>query len=295
MPLPELEAYHRAHRKYKYECNDNIKGIKFRKLIHPIFLLGLAIGRTVSRDRLHVIQDLHKPSKKPVIFACTHIGWKDIEMNFAAVKTHAYLFLGDPRDLYRRTEGVLLGLNGVICIDTDHKEDRFIGKETGVRLLEAGGNLLIYPEGAWNVTENQPVMPMFSGTAEIAIRTGAEIIPVATEQYGKQYYVNIGRNIHTERFDLSQKQELTDALQDVLCTLKWEIWEKFGITSRKDIPNDYSKTFLAGFEAQMDEVYSLEDIYITRYHQKVVSPEEAFEFMKRIEPNRKNAFLFRNK
>lgn len=295
MPLPELEAYHREHRKYKYESNEKIKGIKLRKFIHLILLWGLAVGRVVSRDQLHIIQDLHKPSKKPIIFACTHIGWKDIEMNFAAVKTHAYLFLGDPRDLYRRTEGVLLGLNGVICIDTDHKEDRFIGKETGVRLLEAGGNLLIYPEGAWNVTENQPVMPLFSGTAEIAIRTGAEIIPVATEQYGKHYYVNIGRNIHIEEFDLSQKQKLTDELRDVLCTLKWEIWEKFGVTSRNNIPNDYLKTFLDGFEVQMNGVYSLEDIYLTRYHQKVVSPEEAFAHLQDLIPNRNNAFLFRTK
>lgn len=129
--------------------------------------------------------------------------------------------------------------------------------------MESGGNLLIYPEGAWNITENQVVMPLFPGTAEIAIRTGAEIIPVATEQYGKHYYVNIGENIRTEGFDLSQKQKLTDELRDALCTLKWEIWEKYGVESRKNIPSDYLKIFLAEFESQMDEVYSLEDIYIS--------------------------------
>lgn len=291
--LPELEAYHRDQREYQYECNTAITGIRWRKLIHPILLVGLAVGRAISKDRLHIVQDLHTYSEKPVIFACTHIGWKDAYMNFAAVKTHAYLFLGDPRDLYRRVEGLLLHLNGVICVDTDQKRDRFIGKETCVRLLESGGNLLIYPEGAWNVTENQVVMPLFPGTAEIAIRTGAEIVPVAAEQYGKHYYVNIGRNIRTNELNLSQKKQLTDELRDTLCTLKWEIWERFGADSRKNISDDYSKTFLASLEAQMNDVYSLEDIYTTRYHQKVTSPQEAFTHLEHLIPCRENAFLFR--
>ena len=295
MPLTELEAYYRTRREEQYEKNAPIKGIAWRTFIHPILLFGLAVSRAISKDRLHIVGDCHTNSNKPVIFACTHIGWKDIEMNFAAVKTHAYLFLGDPRDLYRRAEGVLLNLNGVICIDTDNKRDRFIGKETAVRLLEAGGNLLIYPEGAWNVTENQIVMPLFSGTAEIAIRTGSEIIPVATEQYGKDYYVNIGKNISVEGYTLEQKQKLTDDLRDVLCTLKWDIWEKYGADFLENIPDNYFKIFLARFEEQMDEVYTLEDIYITRYHQKVVTPEEAFAHLKEITPSRENAFLWRKR
>lgn len=293
MPLSELEAYHRTHREYQYERNTAITGIRWRKLIHPILLMVLAVGRVISKERLHIVGDLHTYGKKPVIFACTHIGWKDIEMNFAAVKTHAYLFLGDPRDLYRKAEGLLLHLNGVICMDSDQKNDRFIGKETCVRLLDSDGNLLIFPEGAWNVTENQVVMPLFPGTAEIAIRTGAEIIPVATEQYGKHYYVNIGKNIHTEGFDLLNIKQLTDELRDVLCTLKWEIWEKHGVDSRNNISDDYLKIFLAGFEAQMNGVYSLEDIYATRYHQKVASPQETFAYLTHLIPCRENAFLFR--
>lgn len=128
MPLPELEAYHRAQREDQYERNTTMAGIKWRKLIHPILLFGLALSRAISKDQLHIVQNRHTQSKKPVIFACTHIGWKDIEMNFAAVKTHAYLFLGDPRDLYRRADGVLLRLNGVICIDSDQKRIDLSGR-----------------------------------------------------------------------------------------------------------------------------------------------------------------------
>lgn len=67
-------------------------------------------------------------------------------------------------------------------------------------------------------------MPLFAGTAEMAIRTGAEIVPIAFEKFGKNFVVNIGKNITPKNYALSQKQELTVLLRDTLSTLKWEIW-----------------------------------------------------------------------
>lgn len=84
---------------------------------------------------------------------------------------------------------------------------------------------MIFPEGVWNVTENLPVMPLFTGAAEMAICTRAEIVPIVFEKFGKNFYVNIGANISPKNFVLEQKQELTDMLRDRLATLKWELWE----------------------------------------------------------------------
>lgn len=136
-------------------------------------------------------------------------------------------------------------------------------------------------------------MPLYSGAAEIAIRSGCEIVPVAIEQYDRRYYVNIGENINLNEYEISQKKEATENLRDTLCSLKWEIWEKYGKALRKDIPEGFSETFLAQYEAQTDEAYTLEDIHNTRYHPKVVSPEEAFGFMHDLKPCRENGFLFR--
>lgn len=85
----------------------------------------------------------------------------------------------------------------------------------------------------------------------------------------------------------------TAELRDILCTLKWEIWEKHGKALRADIPNDYMRTFIAGYEEQMDEVYTMEDVRNTRYHPEATSPEEAFAFMQHLIPCWENAFLFR--
>lgn len=293
MPLPELEEYYRTCRADAYNNNEPIKGIKWRKRLHFLLILGLRISRLISGEKLCIINDQHTEKGKPLIYACTHIGWSDIEMTFAAIKSHAFMFWGDPGEMYRRVEGFLFAFNGAICCDSGYKNDRFVGKETGIRLLQQGGSLLIYPEGAWNIIENQVVMPLYSGTAEMAIRSGAEIVPIAMEQYNKTYYVNIGKNINLAGYTVSQKKQATEELRDILCTLKWEIWEKYGKALRADIPDGYRETFLAEYEAQTDEAYTLEDVRNTCYHPKMASPEEAFAFMEELVPCRENAFLFR--
>lgn len=293
MPLPELEKYYRTCRANSYENNEPIKGIKWRKRLHFLLILGLRISRMISKEKLCIINDQHTDTGKPLIYACTHIGWKDVEMAAAAIKSHVYPFWGDPREMYRSVEGFLFNFNGVICCDTSSKSDRHIGKELCIRLLRQGGSLLIYPEGAWNIIENQVVMPLYSGAAEMAIRSGAEIVPIAMEQYDKSYYVNIGKNINLTDYGLSQKWQATEELRDVLCTLKWEIWEKYGRISRSDIPEDYLNTFIAGYEEQTDNSYTIEDICNTRYHSKETPPEEAFKYLQDLIPSRNNAFLFR--
>lgn len=296
MPIKELEEYYRIRRANSYEKEEPIKGISWRKRLHFLTIFGLWVSRIISKEKLCVIRDLHINTGKPLIYAATHIGWYDVEMIFSAIRSHAYAFWGDPGETYRRIEGFLLDFNGVVCCDSDHREDCYIAKETCIRLLEQGGSLLIYPEGAWNIIENQVVMPLFSGAVEIAIRTGAEIVPIAIEQYDKRYYVNIGENISLDGQGLENKKAVTNQLRDILCTLKWEIWEKYGQVLRKDIPNEYSNTFLKQYESQTDDTYTIEDIENTRYHDKsVTEPSEAFEYLEHLIPCSENAFLFRER
>lgn len=293
MPLSELEEYYRNRRKAAYESNAPTKGIRWRKSLHFLLIWGLRISRLIWAEKLHIVNDKHTDTGKPLIYAATHIGGHDVEVTFEAIKAHAFAFWGDPGEMYRRSEGALFSFNGAICCDSDHKDDRYIGKETSIRLLKQGGSLLIYPEGAWNIIENQVVMPLYPGTIEIAIRSGAEIVPIAIEQYGKHYYVNIGKNMSLQGKDVCEKQELTYQLRDILCTLKWEIWDRYGHALRKDIPYNYSEIFLARYQAQENEAYTLEDVRNTRFHSKMASPKEAFAFAKDLIPNRENAFLFR--
>lgn len=293
MPQKELELYYRERRETDFNENKKFKGIALRKKLHYALLTGLAIKHFCSKQKLFIVSDRRKKTDKPIIYASTHIGRNDPEFNCRAIKQPFYFFVGDPRELYRNFDGLLLYINGMICCDLNSKSDRYVAKESCVRLLQQGGNVCIYPEGAWNITENQPVMALFTGTAEAAIRTGAEIIPIAIEQYGKSYYVNIGENINSDKWQLAQKQELTDTLRDALATLKWEIWDTRGVCKRETIPQNYSSVFLKSFEEQMDSGYTMEDVWKTYFHNKYnADAAEVMKCMQNIKPSFANAFLF---
>ena len=61
-----------------------------------------------------------------------------------------------------------------------------------ISTLKAGDNLMYFPEGAWNMSPNLPMLPCFLGIIDVPKRGGADIIPVAIEQYGKHFKINIG-------------------------------------------------------------------------------------------------------
>ena len=161
-------------------------------------------------------------------------------------------------------------------------------------LAESGGNLLIFPEGVWNTSENQVVQYMFSGTADIAIQTGADIIPVAIMQYGKRFIVNIGNNICSEKW--TQKQLLTDYLRDAMASLQWEIYETQPTTKRSGIPDNASELYRQSFIDMGRGIITWKEMKDTSYHPKdITSYEEAFSFMDKLIPSRENAFLLRRK
>ena len=134
----------------------------------------------------------------------------------------------------------MLFLNGVICVETKDKNDRHIAKERAIELLRKGGSLVIYPEGAWNLTANLLMLPLYAGVLEIAKESGADIVPVALEKYDDTYYANIGENIDVSQIDISNKAEVTNWLRDIFATLKWGILESVEILNRKDIPQNYN-------------------------------------------------------
>ena len=295
MPQEKLNQYYRDKRKYEYENNVPFKGIKLRSKLHKLIQGIVKINNCLEGITYRILHDKRMPTDRPIIYACTHIGRYDPEVILAAVKKPCYLFFGDPNGIYKSILGFFVWLNGVLYLDTAYKEDRMIAKEMGIRLLNQGGSLGIFPEGAWNVTENEVVMKLYSGTAEMAIRSGADIIPIAIEQRGRTFCVNIGENIMCRNLSMDKSNELTDKLRDVLCTLKWEIWEQYGISARKNIPEGYAQTFIDRIMSESDMGYTLEDIIATRYKDKRnLSPKEVFAFADNLIPNRNNLFLLKS-
>lgn len=299
MSIEELTLYYAELRKYEYNKGVPLKGIKLRKKIHFLINIILKIDEILSQEKIIKIGDEHtKDKKKPKIFACTHIGGNDVQRVFQIIKEPAYLMFGNPGEVYKELIYQALKLNGVIPLNTDDKTDRHIAYNRAAELLKKGGNLLIFPEGAWNITPNVFVMKLFTGTVRLAKETGADIIPIGVEQYGKYFYYNIGKNYSIPSDTTKSIDYYTDELRGILAALKFEIMESQPVLQRKDIPNDYLKTFQDEIinRCNYTQGFTIEDAIKERFHDKnVTTEEEAFAFFENLEITQDNCFLARTK
>lgn len=275
--LKELEQYYFNQRKEK---GTSIDYLEARKRIQPLLLSLVKLDRIISKEKLEIIGDKRIKTDRPIIYACTHIGGNDIQRFFEAIKEHTYLFLGDPKELYRDISGLLLNLNGVISFETYNKEDRKLATKKALELLKQNGRLMICPEGAWNITYNLPCMKLYSGVSKMAIETNAIIVPLAIEQYDNKFYVNIGENIDINTFENLSIENLNEYLRDAMATLKWKIWEKQTI-KRNEILEEYIQTFKQNIVDKCPYGFTIEDVEKTMYKDsKIIDEQEVFEPIK---------------
>ena len=285
MTVKELEEYYASKRKYEYDMGKPIKGIELRKKIHRLCLNVVKLDRIFSKEKIKVVQDSRGHVEGPIIYACTHIGGNDIQRAFEAIDNHAYLFVADLGEMYRDVLGKVLYLNGAICLNSGNKEDRHIAKERAVELLNKGGDLLIFPEGAWNVTDNLPVMKLFKGTIDMAKETKATIVPVAEDFRNKTTLVSIGAPINYDKIKDMPTEEANKLLRDTLASLKWKLWEKYPMEKRENITDEEKENFAMNIVNILNfgEGYQLEDVYRTRYKDKnEPTEEEVFSFVKKM-------------
>lgn len=299
MSIEELVKYYSELRKCDYKNGEELKCIQLRKKIYFLIKLILKMDQLLSKEKIIILKDLHNTNEnKPRIYACTHIGGNDIQRTFQVIKEPAYLMLGDPGILYKKAIYKGLQLNGVIPLETTDREDRKIAYNRAIELLQKGGNLLIYPEGAWNVSPNLLVMKIFTGTVRMAQETGAEIIPIAVEQYGKDFYFNIGENYSIPKDVYKDAKELTSELRDKLVNLKWEILESQPKLDRAIITDNYLDWFQSEIVNRCNYGYgfSLQDALNESFHDKnIVTDVEVFSFLEDLDINLNNAFLMKDK
>ncbi|MGN0431099.1 MAG: lysophospholipid acyltransferase family protein [Lachnospiraceae bacterium] len=293
MSLPELEDYYREQRLYRFKQGKRLKYIRLREVLYPLFVKFLTVNRIFQKQTITILGE-PKKYKEQVIYACTHIGGNDLENIYESLHRGCWWFVGDPCVLYKDVAGLLLYLNGSIFLETLDKDDRHIAYLRAIELLQRGGSLMICPEGARNGTENIPVMPLFQGTAKMALETNVKIVPVAIEQYDRHFVIEFGSELFPENY--RSQTELTRELRDALATLKWDIWENEGIQTRSSFSEEYSEQFLKEFEQRIYPWDTLESVERTRFHTKVeMEQRDAFAHMEKLNPCRENAFLLRER
>lgn len=199
---------------------------RFRKSIHPL-LLKMMPGR---RDfQLKLINEMPSTHGNK-IFVMNHSNTHDGPIACETICEHFYVLVG--KQSLEILDRLFFRLNGVIYIDRKNKKSRRRGFNKMIKILNAGNNLLMYPEGTWNMTPSKPMIPMNWGVIELAKRTGVPIIPLVAEYRPDCCYVKFGEAIYiNEEMD---KKTGIEQLEDTMATLRWNIWEQLGVEKRTD-------------------------------------------------------------
>ncbi len=268
--------------------------LKTRQRLHSLVLLVFVIKNWLSGFSCKVIKDEREKTDRPIIFALTHVGKFDIEVSAVGIKDHFYLLSGDYEHLQGLVDGAFLLLNGVLYFNEKVKWDRSEIVTRMIEHLKTGANLMYFPEGTWNLKPELPMLPCYWGIVDIAKKSNAVIVPVAVEQYGKRFKINIGKNIDLQKYgaDVSEKSRAISMLRDALATLKWEIWESEPQLKRNQMSGNEWEEYI---DARLAEwpYFSLDYIDGMIYKPKnVVLYSDAFAHLNNIKPNTQTAFLF---
>lgn len=296
--MMEISEY--MHRRKEYERSRIYKmSHRTRVIMHPILLFAITLKNLFSGFKTTTLFNSKVPkTDRPIIFSITHIGKHDIEVCSQILKKHYYLLSGDFENLHGTSDGMFIELNGIIYLNKYDKDDKIKSKETSITMLKNGGNIMWFPEGIWNLSPNQPVLPLPFGIIEVALKADAVIVPVAVEQYGKEFYVNIGSIFNVKKYvpqytdEYALKSAAITDLRDVMATLKWQIWESRSLCKRTDLPKDFFESFV---NERLKEWhgFTYEDVRAREFRPKnVIGYKEAFAHLSDLQPNLNNAFLF---
>lgn len=266
------------------------KGVVVRKAISPI--LRFVVPFVTPNSKLKVVRRAKLP-KRPVIFAATHGFREDVEHTVVMAGRQAYMLNGSISQVFKSFDGVTAWLAGMVLVDRTDKESRASVIEKLARVLELGSSVIMYPEGTWNKSPNELMSGLFPGVYDVAKRSGALVVPIATYRNGKKSYGILEEAFDICRYDREQGMQI---LRDKMATMQYELMEKYGTCSRNEFPfgdeaDKYWQDFIDGLMAEV-EFYDYDIELHTKYRPKgITSPEDAFAFMKYLVPNRNNLFL----
>lgn len=288
---------------------EKIKFINVKKFLRPLLRFALHTQRLINKQKVEFINKNVSKTDKKIVFVVSHIGKWDFEIVNEQVKQHFHIIASDYMNLHKTFGEFFMRANGVIFVDIDDKKDKQNSQIMMDKVLKQNDNMMIFPEGTWNLSENNIINDIHFGAVELALQNDAVIIPIALEQYDKRFVINFGKNYDPnmikERYTSLDYSDLTDenlkyeiklnanqVLRDKLATLKYEIWEKEGITRRKDIPYDYWKRFI---EERKEEWpgYSMSEQYRNGCFPK--EKKEYYSMLNEISQmkiNKNNEFLF---
>ena len=221
------------------------------------------------------------------IYAINHTNGNDFPTVAQIVKHHFYI-LADftmKKDIGVNT---LNRLNGVIYVDRKNRQSRAKAKDDLIYLLNNNRNVLLFPEGTWNLSPNLLTLPLNWGIIDLSTVSGKPVQPIIISYTGGKTYCKIGDPFYPEQD--TDKKENINKLREIMATMMWELIEQGGVCHRNQIDKDYYNKWV---KQQLDTYKKLD----FEYERSVVIKEyigvdEVFKHLRYIMPNKSTVFLF---
>lgn len=262
---------------------DSRLAIRLRDSLHPLlmFLTG-----TKVRCRVEVVNACQPIPGKPIIFAANHSAFQDTPIMLRVTKRRSYIFSG--RQNLAFIDWVFFVLNGTIWVDRKSKEDMAASKDAVLEYLAKGQSILWFPEGTWNLTSAQLMMPMKWGIVDITRTAGAQIVPAALDYDREKNICRVKFGAPLTGDALENKAEAIRDLRDTMATLRWDLMCSQPVIHRADItPEQLQKEMYRVIDEYppLDWEYERSCIY---------HPQPGVEIVPSgLVPRRENAFLLR--
>lgn len=301
------------------------EGIRVRKLIAPILRLGFSFTTKYklvvdSREKL-------KTTKKGKIFVVNHRQADDMVLSARAIDESGYFVFGNKvLALDSMTNGYGLWAYGMILVDRDNSESRHSCYDKMKYIIEHGGNVIIFPEGYWNLddngladerhlsdghnSENWLIQDINLGAIRLAKEIGCELVPTVLhyDEIGeKKCYAKRGAPITVAKDnDIFEKKY---QVLESMTTMYWDLMDKYSHYSREELEQDgitlreqwqlLKKQLVA--DCDIDKVGYKLDLQDEKLIGKakvlngVTTNEEAFRHLDDLTLSKNNAFLLSKK
>lgn len=207
-----LIKYYEDLREYYMNLSDSIKLKQQEKFYNKIYpFLNLMFKAKYSYE---IINPELIPSEGPIIFVANHRDMIDPPLIMSAIgNRNIHLLL--KAEFLQTTAAPFLKKIGCVFVQRDNRDSQIISKEEMIQIVLNGGDVLIFPEGTRNKT-NQTLLDFKLGAVSIAQVTGAPIVPIAinkgfddyheklTIKFGKKIFVNYNDDILVKNIELME-------------------------------------------------------------------------------------------
>lgn len=183
-------------------------------------------------------------SKEPVIWVLNH-GFKDDGLStVVAAGRNAWFLFGSLPHFFSSFDGVAAWYNGSVLVNRNHRGSKRASMKKLRRVLELGGDIIVFPEGVWNLSPNRLLLDFWPGIYRLAKETGAKIVPTVHYVRDKSEKTK-GEKIHTvvdEPIDISgmEEEEALALVRDVMATWYYLMMEKYGQSTRAEIVGEHT-------------------------------------------------------